>query len=491
MAKINLALKEHDGDTLAQLVAVRSLFVNDSDQESFMDRYADTIGESAGKKGSEETFYGKTVSLEGKYRRNQLRIAYLDHVIEALRSGKSVVVAGAGSSGQVGASHGSQVTEAGQPSGSARVPDAQKPLVPEPRAGRLTLLQNLNIRATPGIEGQKLGVLTKGTTVPFVTRVAGGWYQIDYNGAAAFLSGSSKYVHVQTDSKDDVSNTRKLSEKGKQDDKGGASTLQHLYCAIGHMVDEVTESFADLYAGDTDSLMRSNDTSLGMLLSQDRLTPDQIAQARQEIAKLPPAERARYYLQLQSKPEYQNQRDNSTPKEKASRGGTCNLTSVAMCLEYLGVANPYPTLQYDDALIKLAEEQGWTDLTEHRTWRMVAKKLGVDMEAIQSAGENAPRSFWESTVRDQHLSAGHSVLCSLNGHIVRVQEVTDSGLVVDDPYGASRLTASHYKFEKKNKGRDAGKEWNPTNKTNEGEDHAWSWPEIESHTFGIIYAFSR
>lgn len=74
---------------------------------------------------------------------------------------------------------------------------------------------------------------------------------------------------------------------------------------------------------------------------------------------------------------------------------------------------------------------------------------------------------------------------------MRVQEVTDSGLVVDDPYGASRLTASHYKFEKKNKGRDAGKEWNPTNKTNEGEDHAWSWPEIESHTFGIIYAFSR
>ncbi len=92
---------------------------------------------------------------------------------------------------------------------------------------------------------------------------------------------------------------------------------------------------------------------------------------------------------------------------------------------------------------------------------------------------------------NKHLGAGHSVLCSLNGHIVRVQATTASGLVVDDPFGASKLTASSYKFSTKNRGRGTGKEWDPTNDTNEGEDHAWSWQEVESHTFGWIYAFSR
>ncbi len=69
---------------------------------------------------------------------------------------------------------------------------------------------------------------------------------------------------------------------------------------------------------------------------------------------------------------------------------------------------------------------------------------------------------------NKHLGAGHSVLCSLNGHIVRVQATTASGLVVDDPFGASKLTASSYKFSTKNRGRGTGKEWDPTNDTNEG-----------------------
>lgn len=395
VAKINAALKAHDGDTLAQLEAVRGLFADDGDQNSFMDKYAASIGESEGKKGSTENFYGKTVSLEGEFRRNQLRIAYLDHVIAAMRSGKSVVVV---RGGQGSAPQGVQMTAVGQPSGTANEHGAQKPPASEQRAGSLTLLQDLNVRATPGVDGQRLGVLAKGTAVSFVEKAANGWYQIQYQGAAAFISGSPKYVRVQTDSKGGGSDTLSSSEQGGQ---GRGSSLQNLYRALGHLTEELTDTIGDFFAGNHDSEKTAGDTELGKLLSHDRLTPEQIAQARQEIVKLPPAERSQYYLQLQSKPEYQNQRDNSTGKEKAKGGGTCNLTSVAMCLEYLGVANPYPKLQYDDALIKLAEEQGWLDLTAHNTWRMVAKKLGVDMTTIQSGGQKTPRSFWEGNVRDK------------------------------------------------------------------------------------------
>jgi hypothetical protein len=93
IAKVNAALKQHNGDHLAQFQAVRELFTS-----GYMDRYAGTIGEGKGK-GGQETFYGKNVNLTGKYRRNQIRVAYLDHVIAALESGKPVRVEMPGQAG--------------------------------------------------------------------------------------------------------------------------------------------------------------------------------------------------------------------------------------------------------------------------------------------------------------------------------------------------------------------------------------------------------
>lgn len=487
VAKINAALKAHDGDALAQLEAVRGLFADAGDQESYMDRYAAGIGEHAGRKGSRETFYGQTVDLEGEFRRNQLRIAYLDHVIAAMRAGKSVVVVGGGPGG---APPGGRVEAAGSPSGATgehAAPKAQSP-APAAHAGSLTLLTDLNVRATPGADGQRLGGLSKGATVPFVERAANGWYQIQYQGAAAFITGSPSYVQVQTSGKESGAGARRASESGAQEGGRGESALQHIYRALGHLADEAKDLLDEPGGGEGGARKDAGDTPLAQLLAQDRLTPEQLAEARAEVAKLPPAERPKYYLQLQSKPAYQNQRDNATAKEKVKGGGTCNLTSVAMCLEYLGIPSPHPELAYDEALIKLALDQGFSDLTSHETWRKVTAKLGVGMSTIQSGGQKAPRSFWESNVRDKHLGAGHSVLCSLDGHIVRVQAATDSGLVVDDPFGASRLTAGGYGFDKKNRGKDGA---DAKNDANEGEDHAWSWQEVEVHTFGFIYAFSR
>lgn len=87
VAKINEKLIAHDGDQLEQFKSVRELFTGD-----YMDTYASTIGEGMAAAGATEALYGKTVATGGKYRRNQIRLAYLDHVIEALEAGKTVTV---------------------------------------------------------------------------------------------------------------------------------------------------------------------------------------------------------------------------------------------------------------------------------------------------------------------------------------------------------------------------------------------------------------
>lgn len=88
VAKINEALKANNGDQLGQLKAVRALF-----QGEYMDNYAGAIQEKKGAAGAKETFFGQEVDLKGEYRRNQLRLAYLNHVISSLEAGKTVEIA--------------------------------------------------------------------------------------------------------------------------------------------------------------------------------------------------------------------------------------------------------------------------------------------------------------------------------------------------------------------------------------------------------------
>ena len=87
VAKINTGLKANHDNHLEQFKAVRELFSGD-----YMDAYAERIGESDGRSGASEKFYGQTVDLEGEYRRNQIRLAYLNHIISALESGREVRV---------------------------------------------------------------------------------------------------------------------------------------------------------------------------------------------------------------------------------------------------------------------------------------------------------------------------------------------------------------------------------------------------------------
>jgi hypothetical protein len=70
-------------------------------------------------------------------------------------------------------------------------------------------------------------------------------------------------------------------------------------------------------------------------------------------------------------------------------------------------------------------------------------------------------------------------LLSIGGHIVRVQNATAQGLVVDDPYGTVTLEAStntnsnHWSY---------GNNRNAANTADtKGEDNVWAWADVEAH----------
>jgi len=234
---------------------------------------------------------------------------------------------------------------------------------------------------------------------------------------------------------------------------------------------------------------------LDELMSQDRLTPEQIARARELISGLAPEQQKPLLLALQDKAAYLNQRDNLSSKETAD-GGTCNFTSVAMVLEYLGVSNPDPTRQFEDVLV---EKAGTGNIKSPDTWEKVALEFGVTMKYLFQAptgeGMTIARAQWE-TVRDGHLGAGEGVVMSLRGHIVRLQGMNDAGLIVDDPYGASTL-AEDKRIERNGETERYSWKSGGLNSTdggvggNKGEDLGYPWKDVETYRFKYVVAFNR
>ncbi|WP_053405196.1 pesticin C-terminus-like muramidase [Persicobacter sp. CCB-QB2] len=88
VAKVNKAIVDNIDNDLEQFKAVRQLY-----EDGYFDTYFDNLGTMSRVSGDfSENFYDQQIALKGEYRRNQLRLAYLNHIISALESNKSVVV---------------------------------------------------------------------------------------------------------------------------------------------------------------------------------------------------------------------------------------------------------------------------------------------------------------------------------------------------------------------------------------------------------------
>lgn len=292
---------------------------------------------------------------------------------------------------------------------------------------------------------------------------------------------------------------------------------------VGDVVDKVGDFFGGLFGGSESetkpeaeekgawSLSGKEKKELDLLIANDRLTSEQIKRAREIIAKISDATvKGNFYESLQSKVVYANQRDNETVVGGKRKGDVmCNLTSLAMALQYLGIPNPDPTMQYEDSLEKIRQDKKLPARTLATGWGGVAKEVGASYHLLSSGGGAHDKKWYKDNVLSE-LRGGAAVMMSIQGHIVRLQNVTDAGLMVDDPFGKvdlkerkkTKKVKKWDKTEKKYKMVDKNYTggWQETNKRydgkggakeNAGEDVTWPWSHVESYAMRWISTIKR
>lgn len=240
-----------------------------------------------------------------------------------------------------------------------------------------------------------------------------------------------------------------------------------------------------------------------LLENQTVLTSQQISGIRKFIETIEnEEERGELYLLLQKKVPYHSQRDNLPPKSKGQSqqyiaDRMCNLTSLAMAFESLGITNPSDVKQFEDYLEELRLPQGKRKTLGDRksvtTWQELAKKFDVkyDEKSVWFPKGRITKEYALENIQPR-LKKGHAVILSVfkpdKGHIVRLQEITDEGIIVDDPFGKVNLA------KREAGGSGFGKTSNP--KSGEegqllGEDNLWTWKELANVTMKYYVVFYR
>ncbi|MDJ0714811.1 MAG: C39 family peptidase [Prochloraceae cyanobacterium] len=121
---------------------------------------------------------------------------------------------------------------------------------------------------------------------------------------------------------------------------------------------------------------------------------------------------------------YFSQRDN-----RHKPYGTCNVTSVAMCLAYYGIQPQTAHKQLEDELFEIVEQKGW-DRHVHDDLRRLFELYGINDVFKTDAS-------WDEV--KCHLANKNPVIISgyftRSGHIIVLRGYDATGFRVNDPYG--------------------------------------------------------
>jgi hypothetical protein len=266
------------------------------------------------------------------------------------------------------------------------------------------------------------------------------------------------------------------------------------------------------------------------LLEGDKeLTAGQIAEIREDyIVKLPKEQQGDAYMLLQALAPYHSQRDNlgkatkqDSLKVKDNKGNIlkgkdgndsvkvykpqevadrmCNLTSVAMAFEFLGISKndiiamvekeitlPEDTKNADmeDIMDYFRNAKDLGNRTVYATWDKIAQRLGLSSREVEISSSKKDKQKIPEI--KNHLRQGRAAVVSfflVKGHIVRVQDIDETGITVDDPYGEIKSMAkrdmpgidatSRKDDYNRNSGRDI------KNNKIEGNNNSLSWGEID------------
>ena len=321
------------------------------------------------------------------------------------------------------------------------------------------IAEQLNLRASASRDSTALGTLAQNQQVPVIGYV-GTWLQVRANDQTGFISADC---------------TTSVAESGEAVAQAQLQAFAQTVAPVG------------VAAPDASSVA----IPAPAVQIKARLAPEEIRAVRASIAQeRDESVRGDRYEELQSCVIYASQRDNqardpSGGKVETKGGNMCNLTSLSMALSYLGIANPKPNMQYEDALEVLRQERQLPDRTTAKGWGGVAQALGARVTFIGDGSVTQGRDWWEANVRQPHLRKGAGAIMSIGGHIVRVQAVTEQGLIVDDPYGRCRLLpgeAGAWKYALYN-------EYDTSGQT-AGEDTLWPWADVAQHTMRWVAAIA-
>ncbi len=362
-------------------------------------------------------------------------------------------------------------------------------------------ITDLNMRSTPQVSPSNW-IESLAPDEPFLAYGNNGrWLRIEHNGRQGFVNGDftvslvpeaatalwHTYVTAQQlrlrDAPSMSSNTLVFLPNGTQlavfGHNEGWMHVQHGALA-GFVFSTYTNSDQDGGA-------------LADLMSKPKLSTSQINDVRMLISTLSDETRkGDLFEALQAKTIYRSQRDNQIRNAnglvETRAGQMCNLTSLAMCLDYLGIFNPYPHLQQlEDALEHVRVLNSLPPRTTSDGWGGVARLMGANVIFL-GTNVSQPQGWYMNTVRPA-LRAGHAVMMSACGHIVRLQAVTNEGLIIDDPYGRARMLPNAGCSD----GRWQYSAWNEYQVPGQtvGEDNLWTWNDVAPHCMRWIAQIAR
>jgi len=227
---------------------------------------------------------------------------------------------------------------------------------------------------------------------------------------------------------------------------------------------------------------------LQLFTSNTILSIAQINEVREQIALLKDEDQKKeLYLELQKKVPYHNQRNNDQTQYIADR--MCNLTSEAMCLEYLGISCPDADMQLEDYLEQVRDDNNYGDRTTQGAREKVAENLGACYSNETYGGTFSTEKEELKKFILPKLQSGCAVMLSVwpgcKGHLVRVQNITNEGLIVDDPYGK----VTDFKTQDCNSGGyDANSK---TDENSKGSDNLWKWSDIKDITVKYVEVYCK
>jgi len=226
-----------------------------------------------------------------------------------------------------------------------------------------------------------------------------------------------------------------------------------------------------------------------IIVNNSVLTPERIKEVREQIEMLKDEnQKKELYLELQAKVPYHNQRNNNQTQYIADR--MCNLTSEAMCLEYLGISCPNPNMQFEDYLEQIRADNNYGDRTTPIARQKLAEFLGACYDKKDYGNTFSIEKERLINFVLIKLQSGCAIMISVwpacKGHLVRLQNITEEGLIIDDPYGKVTDFMSRENCESGGYNINSN-----TEEDSKGKDNLWRWSDIKDVTIKYVEVYCK